>query len=147
MSLGNRWRPLVRTLNRNSMNGADGLCGDAHPPGAAARTGRVWLAGALALLLLVASALSLRADAAESAVTRFDATSVDSFARSYEAIVAALPAREVPRLELAVERTLRYYALTTGRNLGQTDLINLFGGKTADQVVAAAPLPDDPALL
>ena len=136
----------MQTLNRNSMHGADALCGEARSPGAPARTDRVWLAGALALLLLVAAAMSLRADAAEGAAARFDATSIDSFARSYEAIVAALPASEVPRLELAVERTLRYYALTTGRSLGQADLINLFGGKTADQVVASAPLPDDPTL-
>jgi len=78
--------------------------------------------------------------------TRFDATTIDSFARSYDAIVATLPANDVPSLELAVERTLRYYALTTGRSLGPADLVNLFGGKTAEQVVAAAPAPDDPTL-
>ncbi len=52
----------------------------------------------------------------------------------------------MPRLELAVERTLRCYALTTGRVLGQADLVNLFGGKTADEVVASAPPASDPTL-
>lgn len=107
---------------------------------------RGWLAGACALLLLAAAAASLRADAGEMATLRFDATSVETFASSYRGIVAALPEKDVPRLELAVERTLRYYALTTGRVLGQADLVNLFGGKTADEVVASAPSASDPTL-
>ena len=115
--------------------------------GAATRSVRSWLLGAIASLPLVAAGVSVRAEAADIAAPRFDATTVDSFFRSYEAIIATLPADAVPALELAVERTLRYYALTTGRSLGPADLISLFGGKTADQVVAAAPLPDDPTLL
>ena len=107
---------------------------------------RTWLLGACALLLLVAASVALRAEAAEGAALRFDATSADSFEASYAAIIATLPESRVPVLELAVERTLRYYALTSGRSLEPADLLTLFGGKTAAEVVAAAPPADDPIL-
>ncbi len=138
----------MHTLDRDPMISPDApLPGRSRRrSGAATRSARSWLPGAVALLALVTAAVCVRADAAESTAPRFDATTLDSFARSYEAIITTLPAADVPGLELAVERTLRYYALTTGRSLGPADLINLFGGKTAEQVVATAPSPDDPTL-
>jgi hypothetical protein len=138
----------VLTFDRNPMN-----CPDATPQGrsrrrsgAVARIAGIGLLGTIASLPVGAAGVPMRAGAADSAAPQFDATSADSFARSYQAIVATLPASEVPSLELAIERTLRYYALTTGGNLGQADLNNLFGGKTADQVVASAPSSDDATL-
>jgi hypothetical protein len=77
---------------------------------------------------------------------RFDATTVDRFSQSYQAIVATLPAGEVPRLDVAVEQTLRSYALASGRALSEADLRRLFDGKNAEQVLASAPRPDGPAL-
>ncbi len=104
-----------------------------------------------AALLGLTASLAVTAAAGPSnvaaAVARhFDATTVDRFSKSYQAIVATLPAGEAPRLEVAVEQTLRSYALASGRALRDADLRRLFDGKTAEQVVASAPRPDSPAL-
>jgi hypothetical protein len=138
----------VHTLDRNPLNLPDATPQGRswRPSGAVARIVGIALLGAIASLPVGAAGVPMRAGAAESAAPQFDATTADSFARSYQAIVATLPAGDVPSLELAIERTLRYYALTTGGNLGQADLINLFGGKTADQVIASAPSSDDSTL-
>jgi hypothetical protein len=148
LPLCHRWRPLVHMFDRNPLNHPDATPqgGSWRLSGAVARIASICLLGATASLPVGAAGVPMSAGATETAAPQFDATTADSFARSYQAIVAALPAGEVPSLELAIERTLRYYALTTGGNLSQADLINLFGGKTAGQVVASAPLPDDPTL-
>jgi hypothetical protein len=138
----------VHTLDRNPL-----ICPHATPHsrprrpfGVVARIAGIWLLGAIASLPAGATGVPMKEAAAESAAPQFDASTADGFARSYQAIVAALPAGDVSSLELAIERTLRYYALTTGGNLGQADLINLFDGKTAGQIIASAPSPDDSTL-
>jgi len=100
---------------------------------------------AVAILTLAAIGLAT-IDTHGFAAARFDATSVETFHRSYANVVGSIPAAEVVPLELAVEKIIRTYALATGQPPAQSDLVRKFDGKTAPQIVALADRLDSPTL-
>jgi hypothetical protein len=101
---------------------------------------------AIAIVAVVAAGLMTLVSHGLGGNVRFDATSEDAFARSYQEIVRTIPAGDVEPLELAVEKIVRFYALVTGRPPTLADLTRKFDGKTAREVIEQARRLENPAL-
>jgi hypothetical protein len=101
---------------------------------------------AIAIVAVVAAGLMTLVSHGLTGNARFDATSEDAFARSYQQIVRTIPAGDVEPLELAVEKIVRFYALATGRPPSLADLMRKFDGKTPRQIIEQARQLENPAL-